>query len=222
MEAALSADIVSSTSLSSEDLSNLRKELMNTISFFEKSLDPSGVNFWGRIVKGDSIECYLRRVNWSLRIALALKLKTKFWVAPLACSEETKKQGLRFAIGAGTFKTVDRGNDIMDGSPIYLSGREMQKGKKPSRRMMFLTEEDSFGAMRIINNLVIWLDDKVNGMTAKQCEAVYYMLLGLKRSELLEKLDVKQSALSQRLTSVDWNKIENTIIDFEHLNFDML
>ena len=98
----------------------------------------------------------------------------------------------------------------------------MQKGKKPSRRMMFLTEDDSFGAMRIINNLVIWLDDKVNGMTAKQCEAVYYMLLGLKRSELLEKLDVKQSALSQRLTSVDWNKIENTIIDFEHLNFDML
>ena len=232
MEAAISADIVSSTSLSSEDLSNIRDELRDTMNTIIKCFWRSDAFyfsqmswykfFWGRIIKGDSIECYLNSVTDSLRFTLLLKLRTKVCVASLDCSKETKKYGLRFAIGAGTFKMVDRERDIIDGPPIYLSGREMQKGKKPDHRRLFLTEEDPYGAIKIINDLVVWLDDRVNNMTAKQCEAVYYMLLEYKRSDILELLHFEQNTLSQRLISSDWNRIESTIIDFEMLNFDRL
>ncbi len=220
MEAAISADIVSSTSMSSEDLSNLRDKLKDTIDHFENSIDPTGKSFWGRIIKGDSIECYLHKVEWSLRVALALKLRTKAYVASLDCSKETKKYGIRFAIGAGSFKMVDRKRDIIDGFPIYFSGRKMQEQKKFGHRLVFQAEADPYEISMIINNNIIWLDDKVNNLSAKQCEAVYYMLLDYTRNDILKLLKIKQNTLSQRLTSADWNNIKMNVIDFEHLYFN--
>lgn len=228
MRAAISADIVSSTSLSSEDLSYLREELTELIKDFEMNYHtfcigtPINEGFWGRIVKGDSIECYLSQVNWSLRVALALKLKTKIFVAPLDCSKETKTFGLRFAIGAGEFKKVDKETDIIDGEPIYLSGREMQKRRKINDKLMFLTEEDLHGVGRIMNDLVVWLDDKVNDLKTKQCEAVFYKLMGDDNDVIQKRLSIKQNTLSSRLKSADWKMISSTVRDFERLNFDDL
>lgn len=53
MIATISADIVRSTSLKTEDLIALRNSLKELLDDFEKDYP----GFWARIVRGDSIEC---------------------------------------------------------------------------------------------------------------------------------------------------------------------
>lgn len=225
MEAAISADIVKSTTLDSTDLFQLREELKRTIDYFDqkyknRSSSKLDFGFWGRIVKGDSIECYLSEVNWALRVALALKLKARLTVNNMECSADTKKYGLRFAIGAGKFKTVDKEKDIIDGEPIYLSGREMQKNKKPSDKRLFLMEDDRNDICPVMNSFVAMLDNMINKFSIKQCEAVVNMLLDYDRSLILDDLTIAKSSLSDRLKSADWQLLNNAIISFENYNFD--
>ena len=61
MVATISADIVRSTSLATGDLINLRKRLRGLLDDFEK--DYSG--FWARIVRGDSIECFVPEYRYA-------------------------------------------------------------------------------------------------------------------------------------------------------------
>ena len=53
MYAAISADVVSSTSLSRESMIELNEKLRNCLYILEERYQ----GFWGRIVRGDSIEC---------------------------------------------------------------------------------------------------------------------------------------------------------------------
>ena len=55
MYATISADVVSSTSLSKEAMIELNEKLKKCLS----TLELRHQGFWGRIVKGDSIECVM-------------------------------------------------------------------------------------------------------------------------------------------------------------------
>ena len=82
MVATLSADIVRSTSLRTEDLIELRKRLLG---FFDK-LGEDYPGFWGRIVRGDSIECFIPDYRYALRIAVLVKLFVKKQAGSYECS----------------------------------------------------------------------------------------------------------------------------------------
>ena len=73
MIATISADIVRSTSLRTEDLMLLRDRLRELMEKFEKE----SPGFWARIVRGDSIECVVPAYRDSLRIAILIKLFVK-------------------------------------------------------------------------------------------------------------------------------------------------
>ena len=73
MIATISADIVRSTSLKTNDLINLRKGLRRLLDGFEKDYP----GFWARIVRGDSIECVVPQYRCALRIAVLIKLYVK-------------------------------------------------------------------------------------------------------------------------------------------------
>ena len=66
MIAILSADIVQSTSLQTKDLIDLRNKLL----VFFADLGEEYPGFWGRIVRGDSIECYVPEPRFALRISI--------------------------------------------------------------------------------------------------------------------------------------------------------
>ena len=77
MVAIISADIVSSTSLKTKELIELRRLLQELFSRIAE-VSPG---FWGRIVRGDSIECFVPEYHDALRIAILIKLYVKMTVA---------------------------------------------------------------------------------------------------------------------------------------------
>ena len=99
--AAISADIVTSTSLSAIGLSELAKSIRKLLIDLEMNYE----GFWGRLVKGDSIECIVPHPENALRIALILKSCVKSFVPTDGQSSSKFKQfGLRLVIGVGDMR----------------------------------------------------------------------------------------------------------------------
>ena len=74
VRATISADIVSSTSLSVEELMLLQSEIRH---FLDELAEKSQGKNWGRLFKGDSVEIFLLDPRKALRIALLLKALVK-------------------------------------------------------------------------------------------------------------------------------------------------
>jgi hypothetical protein len=47
--------------------------------------------------------------------------------------------------------------------------------------------------------------------TSKQCEILYYKLLGLNEDAIADILKIRQSAVNQHSTNVGWNAIERAV-----------
>ena len=73
MYATISADIVSSTTLSIDETIALKKKINDQFV----SLSCKFPGFWGRLIKGDYIECLVPNPSAALRIALILKTLVK-------------------------------------------------------------------------------------------------------------------------------------------------
>ena len=84
--------------------------------------------FWGRIVRGDSVECVMNCPADAFEVALILKTWVKsFEPDDTQSSKRFIRYGMRIAIGIGDMKTIDRELDMMDGDAIYRSGRTLDK-----------------------------------------------------------------------------------------------
>ena len=213
MIATISADIVRSTSLRTEDLIELRKRLRVLLADLEK--DYSG--FWARIVRGDSIECVVPEYRYSLRIALLIKLFVKMQADGFDCHEMLQKYGIRFSIGISEIKYADKDEDIIEGPAIYLSGRNLDE---ISRREIYTAFEIG-DAQKSLNNLmdsyVALLGNLVDTYSAKQAEVVFFKLLGYKEVEISQRLGISQAAVNIRSTGAQWGLLNLAIKDFEKL-----
>ncbi|MBQ8957551.1 MAG: RNA polymerase subunit sigma-70 [Bacteroidales bacterium] len=223
VKATISADIVSSTSLSVEELSLLQSKIR---WFLEGLSEKSQGKNWGRLFKGDSVEIFLFDPHEALRVALLLKTlvkKTFSWGKETNARRELfKKYGVRLAIGIGEMRTADRQQDIMDGEAIYFSGRLLEKATKEKatlkRSMLFgssnplLTEE--------INMMLGMLDVMLRNATSRQNEILYHKLLGHNEEEIAKELKIRQSVVNQHSSSIGWNAIESAVTYFEKLNFE--
>ena len=121
MIATISADIVRSTSLQTEDLITMRNKLRLLLDKLEENYP----GFWARIVRGDSIECVVPEFRYSLRIAILIKLFVKVQAEGVHCHELLRQHGIRYSIGLGDLNFADKGEDIINGPAIYLSGRNL-------------------------------------------------------------------------------------------------
>ena len=64
------------------------------------------------------------------------------------------------------------------------------------------------------------LDMLFKEATSKQCEVLYYKLMGMNEVEIAEKLGVVQSVVNQHSNAIGWNAIESAVNYFEKLNFE--
>lgn len=216
MVATISADIVRSTSLATGDLITLRKRLSDLLDDFEKNYG----GFWARIVRGDSIECFVPEYKYALRVAILIKLFVKMQVSGMNCDEELQKFGVRFSIGVGDIKYADKHEDIIDGAAIYMSGRNLDviSGKGNVFTAFQIKEApESFG--NLLDTYVALLSSIVDSYSAKQAEVVFYKLLGLREKEISEKLGIYQSSVNTRSTKAQWGLLNTAIKDFEELDY---
>ena len=219
MIATISADIVRSTSLQTKDLIMLRKGLVDLFEDIQKDFP----GFWARIIRGDSIECFVPEYRFSLRIAIMIKLFVKMQVGRLDCSELLQRYGIRFSIGIDEIRYASREEDIIDGEAIYLSGRNLDSISR---------EDDVYSSLEIgrfscslnylMDSYVALLGSLVDSYSAKQAEVIFYKLMGYKEREISSILGIYQSSVNTRSSNAQWRKLQNAIKDFENLNFEVL
>lgn len=213
MVATISADIVSSTSLNTMVVIELRRRLSELFG----GIAEDSPGFWGRIVRGDSIECFVPEYHDALRIAILIKLYVRIIVAEWDCSPLLRRYGIRFSIGMGAINYADRGEDIMDGPAIYISGRNLDAISR-MRGVYTCIEVDGCGQETndLLNSYVAMIDNLLNSYSVKQAEVVYYKLRGYKEMQISEMIGVRQSAVNSRSTLADWNLLGKSVRDFEN------
>lgn len=219
MIATLSADIVRSTSLKTEDLIKLRNNLFDL--FDDIARDYPG--FWARIVRGDCIECFIPEYKYALWVAVLVKLFVKMQASIYDCSEMLQRYGIRFSIGMGELKYVSKKDDIINGPAIYISGRNLDVISRSS---------DAFSAVELdgapqevncfLDSYVAMVSNMVDAYSAKQVEVVFYKLLGLKERDISKLLGIFQSSVNTRSTKAQWGLLNTAIRDFENMKFESL
>ena len=219
MIATISADIVRSTSMNTEDLIVLRNRLRDLFQDFEEDYP----GFWARIVRGDSIECVVPNYNDALRIAILIKLYVKMRVSEFECSEMLQRYGIRFSIGVADIKYADKKEDIINGPAIYLSGRNLDE---ISRRENIMTAFEIGQAPKPLSNLldsyVAMVSGIVDSYSAKQAEVVFLKLLGFKEMEISERVGISQSSVNTRAANAQWGLLNTAIKDFEALKIEQI
>lgn len=219
MYAAISADIVSSTSLSKEMIMNLSEKIKGLLT----SISNEHPGFWGRLVKGDTIECITDKPNDALRIAIMLKCFVKsFRPADGIENKNFKQCGLRIAIGIGAMRTVDPHSGIMDGEAIYLSGRALEAmsagttNKTKDGFRIVLPNDSTKGALDVISSFINYV---LNSASSRRCEVIFYRLQNKKDLETASILGVSRANVNSILNKAGWSSLEKAIIYFENLIF---
>ena len=218
--ATISADIVSSTSLDSKQRLELEEKLTKLLSVLKEEFTSSG--FFGRLIKGDYIECVLDNPTLALRVALIIKsyIKSLSLITeknPDKRKKEFKEYGIRIAIGIGELSIFDREKGIIDGEAIYLSGRAVNEmttfDKKIKQTLVFKSNNDSLNAnFTAIFNL---LDVIFTKYKRAQSEVVFYKLLNKTEKEITEIIQRGQSTINQHSTATGWYAVESAVKYFE-------
>jgi DNA-binding NarL/FixJ family response regulator len=220
--ASISADIISYTSLSKEDKRNIESEIKKLLELLADKYKDQ--NFFGRIIKGDYIECAINNSNSALRIALLLKTLIK----SINLKNNTNAKGIKYykehairlAVAIAPLTTIDSENGIIDGEAIYMSGRAIQdfstseKQKIVIKNTMFFCSRDN-KIKEVYDTIFSLLDNIISKCSAKQSQVIYFRLLGLSEKEISQKLNKNQSTISQHSTSAGWQSIEKAINFFE-------
>jgi len=218
MIATISADIVRSTSLQTEDLIILRNRLRELLDDFEKDYP----GFWARIVRGDSIECVVPEYRYALRIAILIKLFVKIQARDFDCHELLQRHGIRFSIGIADIRYADKAEDLINGPAIYLSGRNLDEISRRDLYTAIEVESVPKSLSDMVDSYVALLNNLVDSYSTKQAEVVFYKLLGYKEVDISKRLSIYQSAVNMRSTSAQWGLLNTAIKDFEALEIEQL
>ena len=193
--------------------------LRNNIRGLLDNLETDYPGFWGRIVRGDSIECFVPDNEKVLRLAVLIKLFIKMNVGQFDAEESLLRYGIRFSIGMGEIKYESKKEDIINGPAIYISGRNLDA-------ISFMDDLTSFeiaGASESFNGImdsyVAMVGSMVDSYSAKQSAVIYYKLRGFKEMEISRILGVTQSSVNIRSTNAKWGLLSLAIEDFEHFDF---
>ena len=231
MRATISADIISSTTLTQYEFATLHKAIQETFNVLEKQLGDKSQSFWGRIVKGDAIECVFDTPKYALRSALLLKtaglLVPSTW-STVRNEEQIQKgfeyfvsHGIRLAIGVGEMRTVDKEAGIMDGDAIYKSGRKIAEysttGKERiiiKNTLFFISDDVEKNIM--VNTLLSFMDILFKKATLKQLQVLYYKLQDMKDHDIADFLGLGVSTVNQRSTALGWNAIAEMLNFYEN------
>jgi hypothetical protein len=221
-ETIISGDIVASTSLSNKGKVKFETSLRELLADLN-----SKFGVFGRVIKGDYVECYVPRTENALCVALIIKSFVKsirfFPEDEMQAKDKRIKffnmHGIRLAIGFGELSRLDTDKGIIDGEAIYFSGRALSgqntynKEKIVIKNTLFFVSNfddlnDEFDPMLAL------LDVLMRKATTKQSHVLFLKLMGFSEESIAEKLKIGQSTVNQHSTSVGWNAIEKAVKRF--------
>ena len=212
----ISSDVVDSTSLDRAAIVQLRKDIYNDLFSSLTYKDPS---FWGRVVRGDTIECCISQVQFSFRTALMTKCWMKNWAEANGGSSDMRRFGLRCSIGIGTMRMVDREEDLLDGDAIYIAGRNLDYIAGRNIPIAFGMKTSFTDVEDLIANNLLLLDTLLYELTSRQSDVLYYKLMGCPETEISRRLGISQAAVNLRARNACWQQIRDTLKVLENIDY---
>ncbi|WP_432411090.1 helix-turn-helix transcriptional regulator [Rasiella sp. SM2506] len=216
----LSGDIISSTSLDSADKKILEVHLERLLKDLKKHFKS-----YGRLIKGDYIECVIPTAGEAMQACLAIKSYVKTIPISIETSKSEnraklfKEYGVRLAIGYGALDRFEPENGVIDGEAIYLSGRTINSKSTHDKERIVIKNTLFFASKDEAMNkkwtaILELLDVLFTKATERQCEVVYLKLLGHNEDAIAKKLGIDQSVVNRHSTNVGWNAIETAVTYF--------
>lgn len=100
MRAVIVSDIIKSTAFSVEQLMAIQEELQRFLDENVTWFKEHDSVFWGRVVRGDTLECYMDDPHYALRTALLLHLRMMLFHVPqdAVSDKPTTMGGMRSGI----------------------------------------------------------------------------------------------------------------------------
>ena len=199
----------------------LEEELVKLLGVLEKTFGSK--IFFGRLIKGDYIECVFEKPRYVLKAALLIKSYIKSLdIQPEKKNKEAedfREHAIRIAIGVGKLSIWEREKGIIDGEAIHLSGRAVNEmsvsDKKTKQTLVFRSGNGKWNkAMTPIFGL---LDVLFARYKAAQSEVVFYKLLGKSEKEISELLQKSRSTINQHSTATGWMAVESAVKYFENI-----
>ena len=212
----VSSDVVDSTSLERAAIIRLRKDIYNGL-FCDLAKKYS--SFWGRVVRGDTIECCVSQAQYSFRVALLAKCWMKNWAEDNGGSAEMRRLGLRSSIGIGTMRIVDKREDLLDGDAVYIAGRNLDYISSKNIPIAFGMNTVQSDIEDLIENNLLLLDTLLYTLTSRQSEVLYYKLMGYPEMDISRMLGISQTAVNLRARNAGWQQIKDTLIILEKVNY---
>lgn len=218
MEATISADVVKSTSLSEKGMVILQNRLKAFVRFLETNFSGS----WGRIVRGDGIECVIADSRWLLRVVLLLKCYIKAIRVDLGNNgivggnRNFYRFGIRMAVAIGTLRTNNRSKGIIDGEAIYNSGRALAEMRIKDTFSIICVDKDREPVIRVIFLLI---DSIMTRATARQCQVMFMRLQNISESEIARQMGISRIAVYLHLKSLGWESISEALRFYECINY---
>ncbi|MBZ9729642.1 SatD family protein [Salegentibacter sp. JZCK2] len=212
MIAVITADLVDSSNYSEALLDEILKNLNSEFEKLQQEYAEDEVDF--KIYRGDSFQGVISRFQDSLQIALRIKslinkvkLKDQKPASTLA--------DVKIAIGIGTFDYKGDSMAESNGQAFQFSGRTLDEMKNDSRKIRLKTPLDSLNAE--FGASLFLLDAVMEKWSQASAEVVYYLLKGMKETEIAEILKISQSAVNQRKKACGWEAISILLKRFENV-----
>jgi len=209
--AAISADIIASTSLSNDQRSFLDAKLRELLRKLRTKFGAE--KFFGRLIKGDYLECILEEPRSALRAALLIRTFVKA-LDIKSHDSEFNNYGVRVAIGIGEITTLNRKKGFIDGEAIVFSGRAIQESSSHIKSgLIFRSAAEDLNIS--IPPLFALLDVVLARNTKMQCGILWHRLLGKTEKELCVITGKSQSTINQHTRAAGWTAIESAVDYFE-------
>lgn len=232
--AAISADIIASSSLLAGELDQLTQriaDLFEKIKKYQKDNNKEEIQM--RLVAGDLIECLMLDPNDALRIALILKAGIKSFSLGNTTNEHSMSEkyrklfevyGVRAAIGIGEIDIALTHKNIWRGEAITISGRLISEQKTSNKERVTIKNTLFFGSESEYQNSIFQpilslIDTIFTKMTRKQCEIVLRKLVGCSEQVIAEEFGVSQSSVNQHSKNAGWTSIEEALYMFSTFDF---
>jgi hypothetical protein len=219
--ATISGDIIAYTSLSTDN----KTEIDNAIAFLLKELKDR-FDVFGRVIKGDYLECYIPNPANALRVTLSIKSFIKSISLELENIKDKRvskyrTHGIRLAIGIGEISRFDADKGIIDGEAIYFSGRIIDECRATSNRKKIVIKKTLFIKSNneelntSIDTILALIEVIISKATAKHNKVLYLKLMGKNEEEIAKELNIYQSTVNGHSKSIGWNAIEKAVVYFE-------
>lgn len=218
MEATISADIIRSSSLPREGVIVLQERLREFMHFLNKTFD----GCWGRVVRGDGIECAISDAHYLLRIVMLLKCQIK---AIRVYFDEVNikggdlrffKFGVRMAVAIGRLRTNDKEQSIMDGEAIYNSGRALANMGSYD---LFSISSDYKRTEPIVRSLFLLINHIMKRASARQSQVLFMKLQNMTDLEIAHRMGITRVGVYLHLKSIGWDAISTALRCYETMNF---